>query len=68
MSDAKKSMTVTKRDKEFHIDVNLNGQELYETLVALIGYVRGSFYISFIRGSVHRGNETDGKKWIIWRK
>jgi hypothetical protein len=41
MSDVKKSMTVAKRDKEFHVDADLNGQELYEALAALTCYLSG---------------------------
>lgn len=56
MSDAKKSITLTKREKEFHIDADFNGQELYEALVALIGYVRGHpqypSHILFVCGAV----------------
>lgn len=56
MSDVKKSITLTKRDKEFHIDADFNGQELYEALVALIGYVRGHpqypSHILFVCGAV----------------
>ena len=41
MSDAKKSITLTKREKEFHIDADFNGQELYEALAALTCYLSG---------------------------
>lgn len=43
MSDTKKNIIFTKRDKEFHIDTNLNGQELCEASVVLACYLSGLY-------------------------
>ena len=43
MSDTKKNIILTKRDKEFHIDTNLNGQELCEASVVLACYLSGLY-------------------------
>lgn len=41
MNDTKKNIMLTKRGKEFHIDADFNGQELYEALATLADYLSG---------------------------
>lgn len=55
MNKTEKSTTLTKVENNIRIESNMEGQELYEALVALIGYVGGHLQdpsqISFVCGT-----------------